>query len=38
MPEWIRVTKDRRIAYYPSGKKGDGVRKFERGGKFISSP
>jgi hypothetical protein len=33
MPEWIRVTKDRRIAYYPSGKKGDGVRKFERGGK-----
>ena len=33
MPEWIRVTKDRRIAYYPSGKKGDGARKFERAGK-----
>ena len=33
MPEFIRVTKDRRIAYYPSGKKGVGARKFERGGK-----
>jgi len=33
MPEWIRVTKDRRIAYYPSGKKGNGARKFERAGK-----
>ena len=33
IPGFIRVTKDRRIAYYPSGEKGVGVRKFERGGK-----
>ncbi len=33
MPEWIRVTKDHRIVYYPSGIKGVGIRKAERVGK-----
>jgi hypothetical protein len=33
MPEWIRVTKDHRIVYYPSGVKGVGIRKAERVGK-----
>ena len=33
MPDWIRVTKDHRIVYYPSGVKGVGNRKAERVGK-----
>ena len=33
LPEWIRVTKDHRIVYYPSGVKGVGIRKAERVGK-----